>query len=83
VAPELPLTALRVLDPVADLQRLPTAAARMYVNLCRHLWTLQESTLVFKHHLPELGAARAHWFRLGSWQYTLHRKRVGKTGPRK
>ncbi len=75
--PELALQSLRVLDAVADLARIPTANARMYVNLCRHLWTLQESTLAFKHHLPALGDVSVkRWWHLGSYEYTLLRRRV-------
>jgi hypothetical protein len=78
MAPELALAAIRILNPVTDLHLVPSRAARMYINLCRHLWTLQESNLVFRHRLPEFADARAHWFRVGGWEYTIHRRRLRK-----
>lgn len=70
------LAALRVCDPLADLDIVPSAAARMYLNLCRHLWTLQAQSLAFKHLAPDFAGARARRFRLGSYEYLLLRRRA-------
>jgi hypothetical protein len=34
-----------VLDPFDDLGRIPSGQARLYLNLCRHVWTLQEALM--------------------------------------
>lgn len=79
VRPELELQRLRVLDPLTELAQLPTPSLRMFVNLARHLWTLHGSTLQYKHRLPAMGEATPKkWLRLGSYEYTLFRRR----GPR-
>jgi hypothetical protein len=77
LAPTVELLRLQVLDPVTDLGRVPGAAARMYLNLARHLWTLQASSLAFKHRVPSLHGAKPKTLRLGSHEYTLFRRRRG------
>jgi hypothetical protein len=68
--------ALRVCDPLTDLDQVPSASARMYLNLCRHLWTLQAQSLTFKHLAPDFAGARVRRFRLGSHEYLLLRRRA-------
>lgn len=70
------LGALQVCDPLTELARIPSASARMYLNLARHLWTMQAQSLVFKHRAPALAGARARSFRLGSYEYLLFRQRL-------
>lgn len=69
------ITALRVCDPRHDLDSVPSASARMYLNVCRHLWSLQAQSLSFKHQVPDFAGARARRFRLGSYEYLLLRRR--------
>lgn len=73
-----PLQTLRVLDPVADLAQVPSAAARMYINLARHLWTLQASSLTFKHGAAGLFGAKPHWRRFGKHEFVWFSRRVAK-----
>ena len=74
-ASEVAITALRVCDPRLDLDSVPSASARMYLNLCRHLWSLQRKSLAFKHQVPDFAEARARRYRLGSYEYLLLRRR--------
>lgn len=74
-AGELPDT-LVVCDPEADLALIPSPQARMYINLCRHLWTLQEQSLRFKHQHAQLVGAKTRQLKIGSYDYLLFRKRA-------
>ncbi|MEK8049185.1 hypothetical protein AACH10_02935 [Ideonella sp. DXS22W] len=72
------LPALRVIDALADLDQVPSAAARMYLNLARHLWTLQQHSLAFKHTVPDLAGLKQKRFRLGAHEYLVFRRRRPK-----
>lgn len=69
------LPSLRVLDPLADLDQVPSAAARMYLNLARHLWTLQQHSLAFKHTVPDLAGLKQKRYSLGAHEYLVFRRR--------
>lgn len=67
---------LDIVDPLNDLQRVPSAAARMYINLSRHLWTQQQQSLTSKHLFSHVAGLRHKSFRLGSYLYMVFRKRA-------
>lgn len=72
------LNALQVVDPLAASDAPLTPQARMYLNACQHLWTLQESALLFSHDHDDRGDKRPKRFRLGSYEYIVHRRKLGR-----
>lgn len=75
-------TALKVVDALADLDAIPSAAARMYVNLSRHLWTQQASHLRFRHLFDDELDSRVlprKVLTLGSYRYTVFRQRIRRS----
>jgi hypothetical protein len=73
-AADVTIEELRVCDPLTDLTTVPSASARMYLNLCRHLWTLQRQSLAFKRLAPDLAGARARSIHLGGHEYVMFRR---------
>ncbi|WP_157991533.1 glycosyltransferase [Caldimonas tepidiphila] len=45
---DTPLRSLQVLDARNDLMRIPSPTVRLYVNLCRHLWTQQTTSIAHR-----------------------------------
>lgn len=72
----LPVIAgIEVVDPLRDLQRIPSSGARLYLNLCRQLWTLQQSALLFKHRASDFIGKKSYKFKLFSSEYLIVRRR--------
>lgn len=66
---------LRVVDPLLDFENIPSRQARLYLNLCRHLWQLQESSLAFKHQMSDFVGYKAKRFTFGKREFLLFKRR--------
>jgi hypothetical protein len=71
-----PLPGLRVLDPLTDLDQVRSVSARMYLNLCRHLWTLQARSLDLYHAIPDRADKPPRRLRIGSHEFQIQRRRI-------
>ena len=73
------LGALKVVDPLTGLAQIPSPCARMYLNLARHLWTLQAQAIAHKQLYAHVAGLR-HWtVRIGAYLYLIFRKRASDT----
>lgn len=67
--------AVRVVDPFLDLESISSRQARLYLNLCRHLWQLQESSLAFKHQMSDFTGFKAKRFTFGKREFLLLKRK--------
>jgi len=64
-----------MVDPLLDFEKIPSQQARLYLNLCRHLWQLQESSLAFKHQMSDFTGFKAKRFTFGKREFLVLKRR--------